>query len=820
MDEIALLQQQLAAVQQQEAALKLSDHNVIDLLLKLQQLGKLQVIHTRTGKQFLTPLQLQREIADYVALHGGRLSLTELEKLIDVDRSHVEKQATALCRSSRGQRDTYHVVNNGEELLTNWYLDGIMEDTDVLLQESGTTSVGDLAQQFGFAVDYMREVVRTRLGSILRARERENVLYTDSYVHAQKARVRGVFAAVTRPVFVPDVLRSFEFDEKVATEALNELMQSKVLMGTMRGREYVPYVFMAAQRESMYSFFQQNGYLEHARAKELQVARPYDFLKRRFPDAVPLQDSVVSHSLQLQLEGAVEAAVNDGSFVDVRSVLPSALSAADVGLLLAMSPALEKAGQVAKAHQIAGSYAVSSTFFATCMVKFKEDATAKASRAAAQQKSSGIHVQDIKAKERRQEAENDDYADEDDYGGKRGKKGKRGKSGRKQDVEESESKSGKASKSKKGRRSSKRGGDIEGDDASSPPSTQVSTLPSRGDIVSLLVQWFPTIEDLEGDDDFVSGFVAHLEPLIEDVYSSTLTKALSSILRGDAASLRELRKTFEDRFDEHFTKLLVLEKGFNKLAMNVDAKDVSGMEQLAVVETHLLESGAVGLAALVTSFVAESNNLEMEGVPRLSPSENDEEKGKASGSEPLKMLSDDNKKVIEACLPASTASAIVRLWTLATAGRRSLQDFTSHVPVLADVLSMPLRKLDRKKERQVIFGYRQVALAELEEKAALTIENRQHYVSIATLVLQLFFQQISGLPASFPPDTVSYGAMVLKAFQDSVSDKANAVFQTFVTIANEASADNDTAIEQRGLWSESLSAARDLLLLKDLSSVE
>ncbi|POM77509.1 Hypothetical protein PHPALM_5098, partial [Phytophthora palmivora] len=359
MDEIALLQQQLAAVQQQEAALKLSDHNVVDLLLKLQQLGKLQVIHTRTGKQFLTPLQVQREIADYVTLHGGRLSLTELEKLIDVDRSHVERQTAVLCRGNRGHKDSYHVVNNGEELLTSWYLDGIMEDTDVLLQESGTTSIGDLAQQFGFAVDYMREVVRARLGSILKARERDNVLYTDTYVAAQKARVRGVFAAVTRPVFVPDVLRSFGFDEAVANEALTELMQTKVLMGTLRGREYVPYVFMAAQRESMYSFFQQNGYLEHARARELQVTRPYDFLKKRFPDAVPLQESVVSRDLQLQLEGAVEAAVNDATFVDVRLLLPSALQAGDVAMLLAMSPALEKAGHVSKAYQIAECYAVS-----------------------------------------------------------------------------------------------------------------------------------------------------------------------------------------------------------------------------------------------------------------------------------------------------------------------------------------------------------------------------------------------------------------------------------------------------------------------------
>ncbi|KAF4136200.1 E3 UFM1-protein ligase 1 [Phytophthora infestans] len=814
MDEIALLQQQLAAVQQQEAALKLSDHNVIDLLLKLQQLGKLQVIHTRTGKQFLTPLQIQREIADYVALHGGRLSLTELEKLIDVDRTHVEKQATALCRGSRS-KDSYHLVNNGEELLTSWYLDGIMEDTDVLLQESGTTSIGDLAQQFGFAVDYMRDVVRTRLGSILKARERDNVLYTDSYVTAQKARLRGVFAAVTRPVFVPDVLRSFSFDEAVANEALTELIQSKVLMGTLRGREYVPYVFMAAQRESVYSFFQQNGYLEHARAKELQVARPYDFLKKRFPDAVPLQESVVIRALQLQLEGAVEAAVNDNSFVDVRSLLPSALPAGDVGLLLGMSPALEKAGHVSKAFQIADNYAVSSGFFASCWEKFGEDATTKASRAAAQQKTCAVQTS---ARESRQEVEEGDDSDDEDASSKRGKKGKRSKGGNKRDPEESGGRSGKSGKGKKGKRGPKHGGDA-GDDKSRSVSTQFLIVPSREETTALLVKWFPAVEDIEGDDEFMDGMVLHLEPKINELYSAALAKALSSIIRGDAASLRELRKVFEDRFDEQLTKLLVLEKGFNKLSMQVDAKDPADMEQLAFVEKHVLDSSAVELAALVTSFMAESNSLDLEGVPHLSSVNTDEEKDKRTAAS-VTSLSDENKKVLESALPQSTASALVRLWTLATAGRWSLSDFTAHVPVLAEALSMPLRKLDRKKERQVIFSYRQATLAELEENATLATESYQHCALVATLILQLFFQQTTSLPGSFPRDTVSYGGMVVKAFKDSVPDKAISIIQTLVDTADAITSNEDGVEDLKNTWSERLDTARELVLLKDLNSVQ
>uniref|UniRef100_M4BP83 E3 UFM1-protein ligase 1 homolog n=1 Tax=Hyaloperonospora arabidopsidis (strain Emoy2) TaxID=559515 RepID=M4BP83_HYAAE len=817
MDDIALLQQQLAAVQQQEAALKLSDHNIIDLLRKLQQLGKLQVIHTRTGKQFLTPVRVQREIADYVALYGGRLSLTELEKLIDVDRVHVEKQAAALCRGSRGHKESYHVVNDGEELLTSSYLDGIMEDTDVLLQERGTTSIGDLAQHYGFAVEYIRDVVRLRLGGILRARERDNVLYTDSYVTAQKARLRGVFAAVTRPAFVPDVLRSFSVDEAVANEALTELLQSKVLMGTLRGREYVPYVFMEAQRKSMYSFFQENGYVDHARARELQVARPYDFIKRRFPDAVRLQESVVSRALQLQMEGAVEAAVNEESLVDVRSVMPSALSIFDVAVLLALSPALTKVGCEPKVFQIADTFAVSSGFFASCMEKFGEDARVKATRAAAEQKSAGGNVRAIR--ESRQEIDEGDGLDEEEASGKVGKKEKRGKGGKKRDPEETGGRSVKVGKAKKGKRGAKRGGDADDNSECQAPSVQVSIVPMREEIVELLVKWFPAVEDLESDDDFIDGMVAYLESKIANVYSTALTKALSSVLRGDAVSLRELRKTFEDRFDDQFLTLLLLERSFNKLSMHVVAKDVAGMEQLAVLEVHLLESSVVDLTALVTSFVAESNSLEMKDVPPLSPPGGGEEDESKRTFGPVTILSDENKRILESSLPQSTASALVRLWTLATAGRRSLSDFMAHVPVLAEALSMPLPKLDRKKERQIIFGYRQTTVATLDEQLARTIESNQQYALVATLVLQLFFQQLTGLPGSFPHGTVSYGEMVLNAFQGSVSQRAMLIMRTFVRLASAISRGDGIAEEQQSTWSESLDAARSLVLLKDMSCV-
>ncbi|GAB9466343.1 hypothetical protein Gpo141_00003721 [Globisporangium polare] len=834
MDEIALLQQQLAAVQQQESALKLSDHNVIDLLMKLQQLSKIQVVHTLTGKQFLTPTQIEREIQDYVTLNAGRISMTELQQLINIDRSYVEKYVAQLARNKRSSGgSSYFVVNSGEEVVTSWYLDAIMEDTNTLLQESGTSTIGELAQQYGFAVEYMKDVVFSRIGTILQAQERNNVLYTHSFVESQKAQIRGVFSAITRPTFIPDVVRTYRFEEKVVEEYLQELMQKRVLMGTLRGREYVPYVFIEAQRESMYSFFQQNGYLDHARALQLQVTRPYDFLKRRFPDAIPLKDCVVSQALYLQVEGSIEAAVNEASFVDLRAILPSAIASSDVAILLTKSPSLARGST--DAFQVNEVFAVSKAFFDAAQEKLEQDASAKALKASQQQRSVGSVASS--QKQTQHDDDDDDFSDEE-FGGKRGggkrgkkagksssaaaveessggdKKGKRGgKAAKNAALEEPASSKAKGGKGKKG----KKGDDVVSSSTSKRSGAAgggapASITPSRDELFELLASWFPQIED---DEELLDGVVDHLESQIDAIYTTALSASLSSIIRGDAASLRELRKKFEDKFDDLLSLLLVYEKGFNKLEMNVDAKNKPDMEQLKVVESHILSTAGVELASLVTSFVTESNSLELDGVPPFTQSnENADDVTKPqTESRLMTNLSDENKKALESNLPASTASALVRLWTFSIAGRRSLSDFMLHVPVLADALSMPLRKMDRKKERQVVFAYRQGVISELENIAA----DVNSVAATTALLLQLLFQQSTGFPATFPKDSVSFGKMVLNAFRSSIPEAPMAKLDALVSLAQELGEDSDADAQDRG-FSELADEVRALVLAKDIGS--
>lgn len=50
---------------------RLSERNCIEIISKLIQEKKLDVVHTLDGKEYITPTQISKEIRDELYIHGG-----------------------------------------------------------------------------------------------------------------------------------------------------------------------------------------------------------------------------------------------------------------------------------------------------------------------------------------------------------------------------------------------------------------------------------------------------------------------------------------------------------------------------------------------------------------------------------------------------------------------------------------------------------------------------------------------------------------------------------------------------------------------------
>lgn len=54
---------------------RLSERNCIEIIAKLVEEKKLDVVHTLDGKEYITPTQISREIRDELYVHGGLYSV-------------------------------------------------------------------------------------------------------------------------------------------------------------------------------------------------------------------------------------------------------------------------------------------------------------------------------------------------------------------------------------------------------------------------------------------------------------------------------------------------------------------------------------------------------------------------------------------------------------------------------------------------------------------------------------------------------------------------------------------------------------------------
>ena len=304
MDEILALQQELARVQSAPSTFKLSEPNVIEVVQKLVELGLLEVLFTTNGKEYLTPKQLRHEVEDEIMVRGGRVNITELAPVLNVDLPHIERVVNALLAEAPSQTGGQLQLFQGE-VIADYYLDTLAEEINEELKGAGKLMIGELAVKHTLTTEFLLRLVEPRLGTVIQAKLSSGSLYTSAYVARHAAKVRGVLTAVTRPVSLPQLIKDYGFTEGLFFDCVAELVASGRLSGLLHGKStFTPSLYVNAQSASVLAFFQQNGVLEYSLlTSKLQVKDPRAYLAEKLPGGVALSSCYMNR----ELLGAAEA---------------------------------------------------------------------------------------------------------------------------------------------------------------------------------------------------------------------------------------------------------------------------------------------------------------------------------------------------------------------------------------------------------------------------------------------------------------------------------------------------------------------------------
>ena len=211
---LADLRAQLISVQATKAEYKLTDRNIVEIVNSLIEEYDLNLIFSNTGKEYITPLHLEKEIKAEI-LRLGRINIVDLPQLLGVNIEHIEKIIA-------GMNDSAFVIVEGT-LLSSVYIDGLAEEINSSLQEIGQIPIGELAHRYSLPMDILKREIEIRIGLQIQGelRHATNTLYTDVYVERHRARLRGAIRGCSGPTVIKG------FDNTLVANQIKDLVSSK-----------------------------------------------------------------------------------------------------------------------------------------------------------------------------------------------------------------------------------------------------------------------------------------------------------------------------------------------------------------------------------------------------------------------------------------------------------------------------------------------------------------------------------------------------------------------------------------------------------------
>lgn len=335
--------------------------------MKLVEMKKVQLIFTRSGREYVTPAQVVEELEMELVASGGRVTLTEVAATLNIDLTHVETAARALI-AKKGK----HIHELAGQLIAEYYLDTVVEEINESLQEAGSVALVELAQRFSLPADFTRRAIEQRMGAggVVDGYIEDGQLYTATFIQLHAARTRGIMRALTRPTPLRSLIQRHGLMESRLSKEIAALLKEGAIAGSLKGADdraiYTPDLFGRAQHAGVDSFFATNGYVELKKVERLSVANPKAFLAAKYPTAMQLSSMALSEGMVSSVTMACEDALNANLFLNAQTILPSVLSSTEVAQVLAhaVSSANKAASGDGKPQLavVADVWAVSSVF--------------------------------------------------------------------------------------------------------------------------------------------------------------------------------------------------------------------------------------------------------------------------------------------------------------------------------------------------------------------------------------------------------------------------------------------------------------------------
>ncbi|KAM5583840.1 hypothetical protein ABKV19_003626 [Rosa sericea] len=765
-DELVELQKQFESAQQAKSSIRLSDRNVVELVQKLHELHIIDfdLLHTVSGKEYITPDQLRHEILVEVK-RLGRISLIDLADAIGVDLYHVEKQAQHVVSDDPGL-----MLIQGE-IISQSYWDSVAEEINERLQECSQVALAELAAQLHVSSEMVTSVLEPRLGTTQLLQEMEG---------ASGVAVEGSF---------------FQ-------SLFNGLVKEGEILGSLRaGVHWTPNVFAIAQKESIDSFFSQNSFISYDVLQKLRIPQPDQFLQSRYPECIPLVTTFIHPSMIEMLDAAIEDALERGSWMDSLSILPMSFGSQDASKLLSLCPSIQQGLKSDKAIIFGESFVFSSAFIKDVYDRLeKEMETFIVSSTSGTMVSDDLQETKVGHETSRFTESNETVSDSSsnkqtmEKGSKKKKGRAAGNMGAGAAEGDPENQDSVPTKSKKNQRKGKNSSSAQVADSKASAKLVKSkeenlNIPSEDWMMNKIATLVPEFEEQGLDDP--QTIIRPLANYVRPMLINSWKERRKALFTENAERMKHLLDNLQKKLDESFLNMQLYEK-----ALDLFEDDPSTS---VILHRHLLRTTATTIVDMLLL------NLDMHNKLKNGVEVEDTQISESSSLNPGERTS------IAKNFPGSLSKkALVVVEALE--GKR-VETFMTALRDIAEESGLLLKKLDKKLERTLLHSY--------QKDLASQVAAEMDPVSVLAKVVSLLYVQIHHKALQAPGRAIAVAVSRLKDKLDESAFKILTEYQTatvtLLALISAASGDeedctSDRILTKRELLENQMPALKGLVL--------
>ncbi|XP_055377674.1 E3 UFM1-protein ligase 1 homolog [Condylostylus longicornis] len=720
-DEIKRLASDFQKVQSSSNLQRLSERNCVEIVTLLIEKKLINVVFTTDGKEYITPEHLERETLDELYVHGGRINLVELSKILNVDLSKLNDIGEKIVKED----DSIHFMLG--QFITETYIETIAHEINEKLAAQGEISVSDLTLQFDLPSEFLQtNVVEKHLGGIIKGRQdpgNPRVFFTQAYIQRCRAKIRGALTAITQPISVSAILQHINVPEKIFYSLCDEFSSQGTFTSKQINAQYIPHIYSKMQVEWVTSFYSNNGFLEYEAVSKLGISDAKQFIKKVLPneEMMFLKNCVVgSKIIDLTVISALNECNATKSYVDLSTILPSNIDEEDIEELF-------NAVMSSKHLSYNFVFIENTVFSSQYLTELIEPCIEISKKNAKESVDSGQYQAYIAAKQLSnrgnsvQEFEIDSKTDKRD---ERRKKAAAGKAGGGSQGRETKTKS---TKKHRGGADKSRNNDSEEDEKPLKVSNKVLELVKLNEIEKCIK---PKLEE-EGLEDLRK----HIAKLYyADLNQKALVTAQTLFESTPQTNRRQTHSQLQDRINTLLNDIRLYEKGLKLLPHDTQTQLVK----------YLLKSLGNDICNELVVYAANECNVNVKN--------------------PANLNIDQRNKIIQEC----DAEYKTALLELNKSLNKTLEEFLEASDIALKACSMITKKIDKKRDRLLMHQHKEKLIEQIKDT-----EDPALILHLSTLIL---FSTVTGCILHASGRFVS---QILSFLKPNFNDEQNKNFMEF-----------------------------------------